>query len=59
MKWIIQGEKMYKIPTTLESYSEDIQHFITKFVSCTISQIYLTVVNFVFQTEFTVLLSLN
>ena len=43
----------------LESYFEDIQYFRTKCSNCTISQIYLIIVNLVFQAEFTALLSLN
>lgn len=43
----------------MESYSEDIQYLITKFGNCTISQIYLLIFNFVRQTEFIALLSLN
>lgn len=51
-----EKKTMYRIPTTLESYSEDMEYFITKFGNCTNSQIYLVIVNFVFQIEFMALL---
>lgn len=51
-----EKKKMYRILTTLESYSEDMECFITKFGNCTNSQIYLVIVNFVFQIEFMALL---
>lgn len=47
---------MYGIPTTLESYSKDMEYFITKCGNCTKSQIYLVIGNFVFQIEFMALL---